>query len=231
MTALRIADEVERFHRDQQVAARFWIFLVIFIWPLTWLALLIGLWLFLPLPDALRYVVACGLVGGLAWLGLKHLASLRRRDADRRALFAAETPGEQRFPLAIALADAGGPLAKVLDIVLAAPRLSALGAYCWNDRITWDVAAIAAAQKLIERLGTAGDGWTRWDPTTGEGHLIDGLERLGLVEHQVEGVDISLRLPADMRRRYFPKDPNSTFPGGAIGPVGPVAPFGPGSKP
>lgn len=228
MTALRIADEVERFHRDQQVAARFWIFLLVFIWPLTWLALLIGLWMFLPLPDGVRYVVAFGLVGGLAWLGLKHLAGMRRRDADRRALFAADTPGEQRFPLAITLADTGGPLAKVMDIVLAAPRLSALGAYCWNDRITWDAAATAAAQALIERLGKAGDVWTRWDPVSGEGHLVDGLERLGLLEHQVEGVVISLRMPADMRRRYFPKDPGATFP---IGSVGSVAPFGPGSKP
>ncbi len=229
MTALRIADEVERFHRDQQVAARFWVFLAVFIWPLTWLALLIGLWMFLPpLPNAVRYVVACGLVGVLGWLGLRHLAELRRRDVDRRALFAADTLGEQRFPLAIALADTGGRLAKVMDIVLAAPRLSALGAYCWNDSITWDAVAIAAAQALIERLGKAGDVWTRWDPATGDGHLVDGLERLGLVEHQVEGVDISLRMPADLRRRYFPKDPNSTFP---IGSVGSVAPFGPGSKP
>ena len=228
MTALRIADEVERYHRDQQVAARFWIFLAIFAWPLTWLALLIGLWLVVPLPDALRHVLAVGLVGVLVWLGIKHLATLRRRDADRRALFAADTPGESRFPLATALADAGGPLAKVMDVMLAAPRLSASAAHCWNDRITWDTAAIVAAQALIERLGKAGDVWTRWDPATGEGHLVDGLERLGLVEHQVEGVVISLRMPADMRRRYFPKDPGGTFP---IGSVGSVAPFGPGSKP
>lgn len=228
MTALRLTDEVARFHRDQQTAARFWIFLAVFLWPVTWIGLLIVLWMFVPLPDGVRHVLAVGLVGVLGWLGFRHLVGLRRRDADRRALFAADTPGEQRFPLAIALADAGGPLASVLNVVLAAPYLSARASHDWNDSIAWDTAATAAGQTMIERLGKAGDVWTKWDPATGEGHLVDGLERLALVEHQVDGAIISLRMPAEKRRHYFPKEPGGAFP---VGSVGSVAPFGPGSKP
>lgn len=238
MTALRLSAEVERFHGDQQVAARFWIFLAVFLWPLTWLAVLIAVWLAFRLvgieaPAALRYLLAVAALGGLAWLGFRHLVALRRRDADRRALFASATPAGERFPLAIALADAGGPLAAAADVLLAAPRLSARAFHCWHDRIAWDAGQTAAAQALIERLGRAGDAWTAWDPGSGDGALVDGLERLGLVEHQVEGEAISLRMPPDMRRRHFPKDPGGAFPGGpgTVAPFGPgtVAPFGPGA--
>jgi hypothetical protein len=42
------------------------------------------------------------------------------------------------------------------------------------------------------------------------GHLLAGLERLGLIEHRCSTVS-EIRLLPDMRLRYFPKDPSQAM--------------------
>jgi hypothetical protein len=231
MSALVVADEIGRFTADERVLTRLYAFLSCFVWPVTALALWLGLLLletvlgFDALPHWLRTLLVCAGLAALVATSRRHLRTLRMQDADLDAFYLsalAESPApptqparQPLPPLVDALTDGERPrvvrlLTSLRDLVLAAPRLTAMAIFSWGRAITWDEATSTAAKSLFESLGATGGAWVACTAHPVQAQVMAGLERLGLIEHRRAGFS-EIRLPPDIRRRYFPKDPSQAM--------------------
>lgn len=228
MSAMVVADEIARFNQDERVLTRLYLFLSCFLWPLTALALWVGMLLLetvlleSPLSRVLRDGLVCTVLAGFIMIARSHLRSLRMQEASVEAFYTravAEPVGPTERPTAsspVPLPGADerpvivGMLLSLWSLALSAPRLSAKGIFSSRRALAWDEATCTAAKTLFESLGATGGAWVPCSAHPGAGHLLAGLELLGLIEHRHNRIS-EVRLLPEMRVRYFPKDPSQAM--------------------
>ncbi len=224
MSGLVMADEVERFNADEQVMARLYGFLSIFLWPITYVVTRVVMWLLLELvgldlPSWLSWLLCLAVMVALVRLSLRWLRRLRAADAALDAFYAAPPAGQAAAQATLAALLPIDPESASFVIRLgltaqrwtfAAPLCTAKCLRCRGSRLDWDEARAGQAKALFETLGGNGGAWVALADHAASTGAMAGLERMGLIEHRVNDAGVAeIRIQPDMRRRHFPKDPNA----------------------
>lgn len=223
-----MSDEVVRFHEGEQTMGRIYVFLALFLWPLSYLVLRVLIWVATSMVGLDLPGWALGLV---AWLGIafllyevvRHRQRLRALAAWRAAVYGVgATLQDERQHAADMLAVHGTSeqpvpapmrlLRSIARTVFVAAHVTAKAMQAITTRLGWDESAVIRAQAVFETLGRHGDAWTAVADHAADAAVLPGLEWMGLIEHRQQAGRAEVRLNPDMRRRYFPKDAAALAP-------------------
>lgn len=169
----------------------------------------------LGLTDAAFWVVVWLTLSALAVDGWWQLRAYAARDAYRIGLAAgtvAATPEVSRarrgwMRRGLLPAEGPDPLRRLLRVLCAAPRLSASAWHAPEDALPWTHGELARATGLVQVVGARGEDWQPVLMARDDGHLVPGLEVLGVLEVRAGETEGEMRVPPLLWRRYFAKPP------------------------